>query len=570
MNYDYLCELLAIAQTGSLRNAAKRLGVSQPTLGRHIAALESELATTIVTRGVDGVQITSEGRYLLEQARTLQGIEDAVVRHFADSQLRSRERFIQIEGALNDRVEHALREAAASCEILGASCAVRFVHPEARDRGEVFACELPDIVVGFPTYEDLPEDGASHVIDLVDVPLVVRFDESDPRSGRASIDVASLAGATLSLPPGPSPLERSLLGSFVRMAAAQGNPVRTMGGRLGQAGGVATPQLLPASWIEAHRRSTHVVDVPVEDAELTLSALVASDDAILVEIVRRAKTALTDLRMKAAASGTSAVGRTHRLLAGRPIDAAAIETEREGGSIAPTAMRAVPIGADVVRGNALDPHADWESCVAGQTACGVVEVYPGSPDGCRGPRPDGDRPAAETTLMLLGETARQWIALGWASPVTPQQCAKLAKRYIDEGRVPFLAPYGKPEALALSKPRFIGQSPEVGWDASTRRASRCTPYRLAYDKTRCIGCGACGRVCPLGAIADDAGLPSASDACVACGHCVRACANHARWLVRADDATVESCGRPRPERSAPPSQPDTGAARGPEQEPGVR
>ena len=42
---------LSVAEEGSLSAAARALGLSQPTLGRHVAELEASLATELFTRG---------------------------------------------------------------------------------------------------------------------------------------------------------------------------------------------------------------------------------------------------------------------------------------------------------------------------------------------------------------------------------------------------------------------------------------------------------------------------------------------------------------------------------------
>ena len=55
MQYDYLGELLVIARCGTFSAAAGELGVSQPSLGRHLGALEAELGVKLLDRGSVGV-----------------------------------------------------------------------------------------------------------------------------------------------------------------------------------------------------------------------------------------------------------------------------------------------------------------------------------------------------------------------------------------------------------------------------------------------------------------------------------------------------------------------------------
>ncbi|MBC7739915.1 MAG: LysR family transcriptional regulator, partial [Candidatus Saccharibacteria bacterium] len=56
---------LTVAETGSLSAAARALGLSQPTLGRHIAELESALQITLLTRVLRGYEVTDAGAAML-------------------------------------------------------------------------------------------------------------------------------------------------------------------------------------------------------------------------------------------------------------------------------------------------------------------------------------------------------------------------------------------------------------------------------------------------------------------------------------------------------------------------
>jgi DNA-binding transcriptional LysR family regulator len=59
------------AEEGSLSAAAKALGVSQPTLGRQVAALEEELSTALFERGGRGLELTRNGLELLAYVRAM-------------------------------------------------------------------------------------------------------------------------------------------------------------------------------------------------------------------------------------------------------------------------------------------------------------------------------------------------------------------------------------------------------------------------------------------------------------------------------------------------------------------
>jgi molybdate transport repressor ModE-like protein len=56
----------AIARSGSISRAAKELYVSQPAVSKHLAALEGELETRLVTRGREGAVLTPAGSVLAD------------------------------------------------------------------------------------------------------------------------------------------------------------------------------------------------------------------------------------------------------------------------------------------------------------------------------------------------------------------------------------------------------------------------------------------------------------------------------------------------------------------------
>jgi DNA-binding transcriptional LysR family regulator len=71
LDWTSLRDFLAVAETGSLSRAARRLGVSQPTLTRRMAALEERFRTELFRRTARGVELTEAGESLLEPARQM-------------------------------------------------------------------------------------------------------------------------------------------------------------------------------------------------------------------------------------------------------------------------------------------------------------------------------------------------------------------------------------------------------------------------------------------------------------------------------------------------------------------
>lgn len=71
-NWALIQSFLAALEHGSLMGAARATGVSQPTLGRHIAELESQLGLVLFERTGRGLNATAQALALAEAAHTMQ------------------------------------------------------------------------------------------------------------------------------------------------------------------------------------------------------------------------------------------------------------------------------------------------------------------------------------------------------------------------------------------------------------------------------------------------------------------------------------------------------------------
>lgn len=70
-DWNRMRAFLATAEAGSLSAAARQLGLTQPTLGRQVAALEEELGLILFQRTARSMQLTDAGRDLLAEARKM-------------------------------------------------------------------------------------------------------------------------------------------------------------------------------------------------------------------------------------------------------------------------------------------------------------------------------------------------------------------------------------------------------------------------------------------------------------------------------------------------------------------
>jgi DNA-binding transcriptional LysR family regulator len=83
LDWDALRIFLAVAESGSLSAASRRLRISQPTVSRRIAALEEEMATRLFDRAGRALRPTEAAAALLEPARRMALEADAAVRRLS-------------------------------------------------------------------------------------------------------------------------------------------------------------------------------------------------------------------------------------------------------------------------------------------------------------------------------------------------------------------------------------------------------------------------------------------------------------------------------------------------------
>ena len=72
MEWSDLRVFLAVARAGTLGAAARRLGQSQPTMGRRLRALEAVVGHTLFQRTGDGFVLTDEGASVLGHAERIE------------------------------------------------------------------------------------------------------------------------------------------------------------------------------------------------------------------------------------------------------------------------------------------------------------------------------------------------------------------------------------------------------------------------------------------------------------------------------------------------------------------
>jgi DNA-binding transcriptional LysR family regulator len=79
-DWSLMRSFLAVIERGSLLAAARQLGVSQPTLGRHVTELERQLGTLLFERTGRGLVATSAARSIADRARAMADNAEAIGR----------------------------------------------------------------------------------------------------------------------------------------------------------------------------------------------------------------------------------------------------------------------------------------------------------------------------------------------------------------------------------------------------------------------------------------------------------------------------------------------------------
>lgn len=84
-NWDDIRIFLAVARTGSLTEAARRLGLSQPTIGRHLRSLEALAGARLFDRLPNRLALTGRGRALLQAAGGMEEGAGALLRELSQA-----------------------------------------------------------------------------------------------------------------------------------------------------------------------------------------------------------------------------------------------------------------------------------------------------------------------------------------------------------------------------------------------------------------------------------------------------------------------------------------------------
>lgn len=164
ISWDHYRSFLAVLREGSLSAAARTLGLTQPTLGRHIEALEAAFGSALFLRGTQGLLPTDTALSMQSQAELMEATSATLRRMASGAQqtvkgsvrisasdivatevlppiltrLQENHPELEVELSLSDRVEDLLRH--------HADIAVRMVAPR---QGNLLSQRVGAIALGF-------------------------------------------------------------------------------------------------------------------------------------------------------------------------------------------------------------------------------------------------------------------------------------------------------------------------------------------------------------------------------------------------------------------------------------
>lgn len=207
MDWNLIRVFLAVADSGSLSQAGDVLGMSQPTVGRLINALEKSVGLTLFVRGRSGMELSESGLLLVEEARamaaqanqfalkaagstqTLAGTVRISASQFVATYLlppilcalRDAEPDIELELVASDAVDNLLAR--------DADIAVRMFRPT---QGDLIARKTNDLSMGIYAHRHyLEQAGYPHNLHNLLAHRLVGYDRSELiLSGMAALGVA--------------------------------------------------------------------------------------------------------------------------------------------------------------------------------------------------------------------------------------------------------------------------------------------------------------------------------------------------------------------------------------------
>ncbi|NKC29329.1 LysR family transcriptional regulator [Falsiroseomonas selenitidurans] len=209
---------LAVAQAGSMREAAQRLRLAQSAISRRIQQLEEDLGVQLLERGARGVGLTPAGEILLHHGREATQLTE-----------RLRADLDALRGVRRGHVVLRLVESFAASGLAGALAAFRSAYPAvtldvAVVGSEAILAALHDRTCHLGIAFNPGADPEVEVLASAPEPLAVMLAPGHRLADAASLTLADLAGLPL-VAPSHLGSSRALFDTACRAARAPIRPV---------------------------------------------------------------------------------------------------------------------------------------------------------------------------------------------------------------------------------------------------------------------------------------------------------------------------------------------------------
>ncbi len=199
MRMNQIRDFLAVAQAGSLRAAARSVGVSQPAITKSIRQLEAELRVQLLQRNARGAVATPAGKAFLARARIVQAELRKAVEDLG-----------AFRGPVDGSVAFGMSPQGAVLVVPEAMQQFRRRHPHARVRilegvGTALLPAVRDATLDFAVAGSAApsEEPGLRFKPLMRLPLLVAGRHGHPLSGATSLRELADAQWLVYYPPGP-------------------------------------------------------------------------------------------------------------------------------------------------------------------------------------------------------------------------------------------------------------------------------------------------------------------------------------------------------------------------------
>lgn len=228
MNADYLHSFCVVAREGSVTAAARKLGLSQPAVSRHLRLLEEERGAPLYVRRGQGIALTPAGRALLPYAcsvsQALLRAREALAGRAAPGRTHVH---IGLSHHLTTLLTGPLLRAAKSYNDEGYLLQLHLLEGYTPELVRGLREGSLEVAYVLGSVEEAAPGCNAQQVSEEPVALMVRDD--DPLSREESLPISALAGETLVVPSTASALYRLIMNALRETGTHPGRTLEVSG-----------------------------------------------------------------------------------------------------------------------------------------------------------------------------------------------------------------------------------------------------------------------------------------------------------------------------------------------------